>query len=61
MLFWIIVAFVGGFVLPLLLSIKGKEKTDLDMFTNVFMVKNFYDSDIEIDDVKFSETDWIDL
>lgn len=57
MLFWIIVAFVGGFVLPLLLSIKGKEKTDLDMFTNVFMVKKFYDSDIEIDDVKFSETD----
>ena len=58
MLIWIIDTFVLGFVLPLILSISSKGKTNIDLCTNDFMVKKFHDSDIEIDDIKFSESSW---
>lgn len=53
MISWILFAFAVGFVIPLLLHEKRRNSNDL--FTKKFRVKKFLDSDILIDDIKFSQ------
>lgn len=53
MISWILFAFAVGFVIPLLLHAKRRNSNDL--FTKKFRVEKFLDSDVLIDDIKFSQ------
>lgn len=53
MIGWILFAFAVGFVIPLLLH--AKKRNNNDLFTKKFRIEKFIDSDVLIDDIKFSK------